>query len=338
MPLKEYKNTRLVKSVPFHCVIEGDQILAPYIDIVQRMFQLRLKGYGAPKIAQLLNDEFDAPMSIRSGEFSSHFIRRTLKSRANLGELHLKGQGLIKDYFPPAIDEETFDKVNNTRFFTTGLIPKNGTTNVLKAVSHCAACSNGVVVKVSNSRYRALNCVKRGKGCSVSKSLRVYDVLPAILNNMLLDEFVADNFKDSQISQGKVSAFEAELALLEAKIKSSHSAQVKILLAEEMEGWQRRLHFHKNIVAGKHTNILETFDLDTLDGRETLGVLLDFIYSNISVDFDTGIIKATHRHGDRTEQITNNNIDPRVWKVKGLASLLFKDSANLPDDFMSKIQ
>lgn len=334
--LKQYKNTRLVKSLPFHCALEGDIITAPYVDIVKRMYALRLKGYGAPKIAAILNDEFNAPKSIRSGEFSSHFIRRTLKSRANLGELKIKGQQAVTDYFPPAIDSDIFDKVNNTRFFKTGVIAKNGTTNVLKTVAHCSACDNGVVVKVSNSRYRALNCVKRGKGCQVQRSLRVYDVLPGVLNDMLHNEYVSQTFKDSQVAKDKVSAFEAEMVLLENKIKSSQSAKVKVLLAEEVEMLQKRIGFHANLAVGKFNHILESFDLDTLAGRETLGVLLDFIYDSIRLDFDNARILVTRRHDGLTQTLNCDDIDPKVWQVKGLSSLLFKNSSSVPETFSDK--
>ncbi|MFA0117648.1 recombinase family protein [Vibrio breoganii] len=338
MATKIYKNTRVVKSVPFHCEVEGDIIHAPYTDIVQRMFELRLKGLGAPAIASKLNEEFSAPNSIRTGEFTNHFVHRLLKSRSVLGELHIKGGEVIKNYFPPAIDEATFDKVNSTRLFTTGVTSAKGTTNVFKGVTFCKACSNGVVVKTSNSKYKALNCVKRGKGCSVSSSVRVYDVLPALLNDMVLDPWVTEVFTDSKRSQEIIESTTETQKALQAELKTAYSKKTVQAIIESIEYLEHKINYHKILLKGGFSHILDSFDFSTLEGRKLFTFTLDIIYSNVTVNFDSGIINVAHRHTGKKYRIKTTNLDSRVWKIKGLEQILFKDGANLPDEFINNLK
>ncbi|MEZ9862753.1 recombinase family protein [Vibrio breoganii] len=338
MAIKIYKNTRVVKSVPFHCVIEGDIITATYADIVKRMFELRLDGLGAPTIANKLNDEFTPPKSIRAGKFTNHFVHRLLKSRAVLGELHIKGGEVIKDYFPAAIAEATFDKVNSTRPFTTGITSAKGTANVFKGVTHCKACSSGVVVKTSNSKYKALNCVKRGRGCNVSNSIRVYDVLPALLSDMVLDPWVVQVFSDSKRSEQIIKSTEKTQQALQGELKTAYSNQTVQAMTESIAYLEQKKNYHKALLENGFEHLLDSFDFSTLEGRNLYSFTLDIIYSNVTVNFETGVIMVTHRHTGSKHRLKTTNLDHRVWRVKGLEQILFKEDANLPDEFINNLK
>lgn len=330
---KSYPNTRLSKAVPFHCELIDGYYQDCYSDIVKRMFELRLQGLGAPTIASRLNEEFTPPKTVRSGSFSQHLVHRLLKDPSLIGELHTKTE-TIENYFPSAIDKETFAKVNQAVFFNNGRRKVGGSSNVLKGVARCSKCGNGLTVKTSNSRYRALQCIKRNKGCD-SGAVRLSDVLLVILTDMIVDEGIKKRFEDYQERSAILEELLEQKTLLEEAIGNVISKVQLEALLNALDDLDKRIAFNRSVSTGKFDNILETVDYTSADGKRAFQILLQFLYSSIEVDLSNAAVSLVDAVTGELRTQSRQWIDSRVWKVKGLQEVLFKEGTSPDDEFIS---
>ncbi|CAK3539073.1 putative Recombinase domain-containing protein [Vibrio crassostreae] len=332
-----YKNTRLVKALPFHCILEGNEYNVVHIDIVERAFQLRLEGLGAPTIAKRLNEEFSPPLKIRSGSFSQHFVHKLLKDKSSIGTLTLRTGEEIKGYFPPAVSETIYNKVNSENNFTTGIIKNDsGSMNVLKGISHCVYCKGGVVARVSNSRFRTLNCVNKAKGCPSQGSLQMANLLPAILNCTLKDQWTKEAFSNADRSQRTLDEYTAKIEAVQKNLQHIQSKETIEQLEGDIQEFKLYLTFHAELLKGNKDNLLQVFDLTTLEGKRSFSILMSAIYKDILIDFEEGIVTLIHNHNQNIQKIktTHEKLNPEVWKVKGIKTILFKNPNNIPDEYV----
>ena len=342
MIYKKHINSRLIKSVPFHCEItkvNGESIyISKYAPIVQRMFELRIQGKGAPTIAKILNQEFDVPDKLRKGKFSQHLVQRILKDRATTGLLITRSNEEVKDYFPAAISEETYFQANDTKPFMTGVMTSEaGTTNVIKGVTHCASCHNGVLVKTSNSRFRYLKCVKSSQGCANSKSLQYPKILIPILDSLLSVNWITKALKDISRSKERILHHEQQVTELNRIVEKTTNLTTIEHLVERIEQHGIYITFFRSIEYGGHDTILDALDVSTKSGRVTLNLILNITFKKIIVNFDSEQITLASRIDDRIESKSaslESIKNPQVWELKGLSTLLLKSEENVKSNVL----
>jgi hypothetical protein len=144
-------------------------------------------------------------------------IRKILQSRTLLGEF--LGQ---KNFLPPLIDAETFDRVQNilrnNRIYGRG--NKSELPNIFKGVCFCADCNHVMNVNtqwVKEVQYRYLVCSgQRGQSpCPNKKSIRLAEIEEEFFLDYLIQE------PDSLVSEDErqeLKAFRAEKTTIETKI------------------------------------------------------------------------------------------------------------------------
>lgn len=333
---KVYANSRLTKSLPFHCTIDDGIYKPTYAPIVQKMFELRLQGMGAPKIAKELNNLFEAPPKIISGEFTQHIVHRILKDIAVTGTLVTRDKQHVPDYFPAAIDLDTFNRVNSHKPFKTGVITStSGSANVLKGVAKCSACHSGVVMKLSGGRYRSLQCTKRTTGCVGSgKAVRVTEILPLILASMERSRWVLETYQNKKRSREKLVKLEEKKKLLAASLKTVSSKEAIDALSNEIEEVGLYMSFHQSLAKGSYANLLDSLDLSHAEGRKSFNLILGVVFSAIEVNFHQSELTLVHRFDDLTEKLPFNHqgLSPTTWGVKGLMDILLKEGTAIPKE------
>lgn len=335
---KLFQNTRLVKAKPLHCELVDNHYINAYGDIVKRAFELRLTGLGAPTIAKQLNAEFEVPVTIRSGSFSHQFITKLLKDDATTGTLTLRDGSKVNNYFPAAISQDTFDKVNEKVLFTTGIIKNpSGSMNILKGITHCSACHSGVVSRTSNSRYRTVYCIKRGKGCTASSSLQAIQIVPLLLNYLLKDEWTQQTFNNIKRSKKLADEYNAQAESIIENLKSLKTKAVISQLEGDLVKINLYRDFHAQLAKGNKNNLLELIDLSTLEGKRSFSIILNAIFDDILIDFDNQRIIISHKHNSEIIALHTGYQDlaPEVWKVSGIKNILLKDSDKIPEKLLT---
>ncbi|GEM79113.1 recombinase family protein [Vibrio superstes] len=334
---QKFVNSRLVKKVPFHCEvikIDGESVYTPrYAEIVARMFELRIQGKGAPSIAKILNEEFDAPKKLRKGEFSQHFVLRVLKDRATTGVLVMRDNTEVADYFPAAISDATYLQANDRKPFMTGVVTaKAGTTNVIKGTTRCNECHNGVIVKTSKSKFRYLKCVKSSHGCMVQRSLQYSKVLLPILDSLLDVHWITKALKDIKRSKERIDYHEKQVVKLNQILQKASNLTVIENLVERIEQHDVYITFFRTIESGNHETILDGLNVGTKSGRATLNLILNITFKKIIVDFSSEqitLVTKIDNHTQKRPASINDIRHANVWELQGLSSLLLKDDVEV---------
>lgn len=165
--------------------------------VVRRIFAMSLDGVGQNKIAVALNRESiptfgDAQMWHRS------YVAKILGNPAVIGTYtpHLLEHGHgrrirkplepIRDYFPAAVDEESFRRVQAQRIGRSPVVRGEGVNSLLAGLARCPVCGGTMtrITKGPEGGPAYLVCIKakQGKGC-VYRAIRQRPMESAILQS-----------------------------------------------------------------------------------------------------------------------------------------------------------
>jgi DNA-binding CsgD family transcriptional regulator len=163
--------TKRIKKAPGWLGLNEDKTAFVYLDdrakIVQRIFQMSIRGTGGYTIAKLLN-EAGVPAFGTSGKWDQSTIHNMLSSRATIGEYQKKqtinGKEVpvgkpIPHYYPAVIDLGTFEAAQEIR--RENLSTRRGRkgrriTNLFSDIPRCVYCDS--TVKLHNAKVKSLVC------------------------------------------------------------------------------------------------------------------------------------------------------------------------------------
>lgn len=177
----EQRAGELVKAIktPRWCeqTDEGYSVNA-FGEVVKQMFQLRIEGFGAAKIAERLTAQ-------GLEDITPQYVHRCLKNRAVIGEFQpistVKEDGTkraervpvgepIRDHYPKVVDEFTFQEVQLLIEGNSG--SKGNKTqfrNLFRGLSKCPNCGKPTKTVVQNGgKYTYYRCISKTEKSLVS--------------------------------------------------------------------------------------------------------------------------------------------------------------------------
>jgi len=182
-------------------------------EIINRIFQLKVAGYGALKTLGKLRDEFNKP-TIRGKDIQLNFVGKVIRKRTVLGEWQpktrtiIKGKRVerdsgepIKGYYPQIISEELFNAAQGSFNNSSRGIASKAFNNILVGLIVCPECGSALtrrVSKVKNGTKAYLRCLGsvNKRGCTQT-GLGYIGISKAILNNLEMIDF-KEIFKGEQ--------------------------------------------------------------------------------------------------------------------------------------------
>lgn len=239
-------------------------LVAERAEIVRRIFEETVAGYGKQSIARRLNIE-GVPTFGRASGWHSSYIQKILNSATVLGEMQpgRKARGTprelvgdpIPDYYPAVVDADLHARAQRSMAVRSRRVAGRGRrlVNILSGVAKCAACgekmtfrgkgerirANGTVV---NEDYLVCDSYQRGRGCGNRNHYNYLAWETAVLNAVLTQAMGDEHFA----SQHEVRALEVEHA---ETIRRRDAARSKAAVAmdlflettrpEAKEAWQR---------------------------------------------------------------------------------------------------
>lgn len=203
---------------------DGKYHLNEHAPTVREIFRLCLEGLGSTAISQALNAEPEKyPTFNRGKRWGTSAVITILQNRAAIGELAPKDGGTpIPNYFPPVVDEDTFNSANrNITARKTGKVTKQSADfNVWQKLVFCGACGSAMHI-IQRNKFRYLMCSNRRYGsCDGSKNVRLdesEDVLMAMLLYLDAMSLVMPNpdklHRDLTAAEGRLLAEQNKLAI-----------------------------------------------------------------------------------------------------------------------------
>lgn len=259
------KGENMVTALPGW--LNQDKTVRPErVKTVRQIFDLYLEGYGAGVIAKRLNavpvPAWGNGRKDTYSVWSSATVAKVLKNRAVMGEYQPRSGGeivgpAVPDYFPEAIDPETFFKaqaIMKTRVFGgEGSGRKaEGAANIFRGLALCGSCRRRMNI-VAGGGVRSLRCYGSRVGtCSNTRGFRYDKLEEAVLRTVSeiqlsdagssvrlrgVQSDIASTQRNLETAQGNIDFLMAEM------LKERSSAMAKMVVAEEakLETLQERL-------------------------------------------------------------------------------------------------
>ena len=248
----------LTRRLPFWIEPENHKKLnRKRLPVIKKIFNMAAKGSGATAIAKLLNAEGTETATGHAKYWSAGTIKKLLKSKSVIGTL-VTGDGVEHPgYFPSAIPEALFKKVNNINKSSKALrSPKTSLRGVhpLAGLMYCAKCG-GVAHHVTKqgklkadgtkSVWRYAVCaqsMETEEGCKY-QSMPYNEIILSVMNAIDQHEYI-----DAEGNTLKeIKALEERAGLLSAKIdfhtdfKGTNGKKQYAEALSEFDQVQRRL-------------------------------------------------------------------------------------------------
>ena len=160
-------------------------------EIVRRIYELSLQGFGAQAIADRLNAENKKSFAKDPGSWTRVYVEKILRSRTVLGERVAPNGRIIAGYYPTIIESELFKAVEKRRrrgVKEGGALPRGrhsgkAPQNIVAGVARCSSCG-GVMTQVPSAApglgYLMCSKARRGQRCENKKAVRIGDVEAAL--------------------------------------------------------------------------------------------------------------------------------------------------------------
>jgi DNA invertase Pin-like site-specific DNA recombinase len=222
----------------------GYRVIEERADIVRRIFEMTAKGTGAASIAAMFNREGVEVFGRGKGWYAS-YVRKILNNPAVIGEYqpHVAPRGgkrtptgdIIRDYFPPIISTELFERVNDRR--ARRVIAKqspNRLVNLFGGLARCSHCDGAMTMVAKGSetlaggskvdrRYLKCSNAHRSHGCDNRTTFEYGTVERAILDHLLPLAMDDQHFRDDC----ELGAIERDL--VEAKRNFEHAKRRQLV-------------------------------------------------------------------------------------------------------------
>ncbi len=241
---KTAATTKLTKQCPGWLVLDGNafKFHPKKSQVVRKMIELGLKGYGLSKIAQAINRDHKGGFG-RADELAPPVVHYVLRSRALIGEYQPKmRQGTqsvnagepIKGYYPSIIDDATFYRLQGIldarKMAWSTRVGKNGKTpqeapNLFSGIVTCGNDSSTMFLTENNPGKKVLMNLAYKKGLEPCRVF-AYDILEAEFLNWVteikLDQSSTENLQVKAI-ESTIVQLKSELAALKKKLDTDFS-------------------------------------------------------------------------------------------------------------------
>lgn len=272
------------------------QIIEEKAEIVRRIYNLCIQGYGYTNIIKLLNTEgialLDDSKRNKAQSWAVSSVWRILSNKATIGVFLFKGDE-IPNYFPAVIPESLYYEARaaiEQRKRTASVNPGKG-MNVWQRIAFCALCSAPMhyVKKRENNEYLRCSAYARGnctqQPISTKSTELVFRELLAKLDSLSLIQTNSNALtKELTINRGKQGEIKARQEALQAQVMdtSAHLPPtfLKMLTALDMELQMyasREMEIVNSLSMEKLIDKDEFFkrlDLVTFEGRSKANALL----------------------------------------------------------------
>jgi DNA invertase Pin-like site-specific DNA recombinase len=211
-------------------LVDGKYIAIPErVAIVERVFKATIAGHGFVAIARDLNA--DGIPAFRGGTWCSSSIDDMLKNPAVLGKWEPgDGGGVIDDYFPRIIGDETFALAKDAMKLRSRKVTKQAKNfQVWQQVGQCALCGGTMYLvqkgnKVINGKryiYKYLLCSSKRKGlCMDAQNIRLEES-EAVFKEILV------NVGALGLIQSDAAAIIDQMALVDASIHAEETTRAR---------------------------------------------------------------------------------------------------------------
>jgi hypothetical protein len=318
---------------------------------VAAIFKMYLDGIGAATIARKLNAEQVDTLNSRERmgqkrNWNQSVVYRLLSNRQVIGENTINGQ-TIKEYFEPAVSEETFSKAQARLADNRGKAAQGATDgdgeirSIFSGVGYCAHCGRKWRVNKNGSGYKYISCWGYFNGvCEMKDSIR-YDLMEDSFVSLLhfnSEQLVRDESGNSvnaqtQILKGRAAEVEKQIQVLKndaAELSregvSTVPIQKQIVECEtQLEEIKKQidLESHKTVaVQGSRERLEEiTQRLKNIAEDQTIRSLAQqWIRENINrIDLDR--TSMTYTVDAKNGKVVTMGLDGSVKDVKSFVSL-----------------
>ena len=240
------------------------------VDIIERIFKMKLAGKGAAKIEKELN-QTDGIWKSKNG-WQKSYINKILRDRSVIGEYQphkmvkmeqpdgtMKSKRVpegepIKEYYPDVVSEDLFYQVQNLIKKNQGKGGKNGViSNLFPYISVCGYC--GSPMRLINKgrppqgqKYYVCDNAERGVGCH-RHSIRYEEFEKLILiycKGLNPEDIMPDENHQSELASltNRLDAINGELSETDSSIKNLERRLDKTEFDDVAESIEKRLHDH----------------------------------------------------------------------------------------------
>ncbi len=217
--------------LPFGAMKGDDGVPLPHIDNYQGLiqaFEISAIGKSDKEVAQALNLAGYRTTGNRGPQpFSRDTVRGMLTNKFYLGYIPDGNGGWIKAKHEPFIDEEVWNRVQETRERNKKApirIPRGRSISSLNGLVYCAYCKGRInVIEVVNNRRR-VSCYNRSKGWGCSQKSAYLDIYEYQIHEYLKSFQIPDDYRKKIIDahqklQETYDDSSARQANLEAKLQ-----------------------------------------------------------------------------------------------------------------------
>lgn len=219
------------------------RVITERANVVKRVFELTIQGYGQRAIVKLFNSEgvpvFGTEKRNKSGLWGSSSIAKILANRSVLGEYQpniwsegrrrISGEP-IKGFYPAVIDDELYyAALDGRKSRNVSKVTKTTSNfNIWAKIALCAYCKSPMHL-VNKGKppkgQKYLRCSKSAKGACTNRSVRL-DVSELVFKEMLAKLNMASLIKDNaQLLRKRISELDGRLESARVKL-----VEVSVLL------------------------------------------------------------------------------------------------------------
>ncbi|MEA5247864.1 recombinase family protein [Vibrio parahaemolyticus] len=269
------KTTNRHSSTPFWLSLNPDKktysLKEKYVEIVRKIYQLSIDGWGVVKIVRHLNESnIKAP---KGGSWATTTVSRVLTSKAVLGHYEPKQNRkslnfVIEDYYPPIIQEDTYylsKQRQNERSKPEAAGRKTDYPNPLNQIAKCKICGSSMYYENKSKSLKYLTCREFKKKNCTNKPIRIemiYRFIYEIFNSPINYQYQAKLIeKSKQRDTNKLKGLEAKKTEEESALRGLLSLSndfSNTIIQEEIKARSERIEsFKKQIENAKAEQAVE---------------------------------------------------------------------------------
>ncbi len=307
-------------SVPFWLELNDDKrtytVKKESADIVKKIYQLSIDGWGIIKIVRYLNAQgIPAP---KGGSWATSTVNRTLNTKAVLGHYEPRTNRtsmriFIENYYPAIIDEDTYylsQMRKSERSNPESAGRKSHFPNPLNQIAKCKVCGSPMAYDNKSPTLRYLTCREYKK-----KNCKNTPIRMELIYRFILEVFNTPLYLKSH----------AELVTNSQKVSDSESKQIK--LRHNLEDAQKALRDILTLSNDFSNSVIQ----DAIKTRSELIKSLENELESVKAEVALERKQTPHLNLQETIQLTvdafqfpANNVQPNTLTPDELYSVRVK--------------
>lgn len=285
----------------------GFSIIPEKVEIVKKVFALRLQGLSFWAITRALNDGGYLSLNqYKPQGWSDTSVKTLLRNRSVIGCFTPAGREEVKDYYPAIISETLFYKVQQ---LNTGQYGRASTSdnplsvNLFRGIIKCSECGSSVVVGgYAKRRYGMYRCPKNSSHQCHAKAISRKQTDETLLFMLsLVDRMEPDITNQIDSLNLRKSDLETKISkLLELAIELDDMAMVTDKLRDlkkELGQVKHQIEEETKRVRAISTGNLKDIDRSTKEGMIEAQLLIKGVVKSIIIDSAKRRCRVTLHNG-----------------------------------------